>query len=60
MSTKVLICACVGTFTKGTIHTTAIIHFKILALRTKYLKGLVIRMDHSNIKKINLILSLML
>ena len=37
-----------------------IIHFKILTLRTKCLDRLVIRMDHSNIKKINLMLNLML
>ena len=56
---KVLACVCVSAFTEGIIHTT-IIHFKILTLRTMCLKGLVIRIDHSNIKKINLMLNLML
>ena len=49
----------VSALTERIIHTT-IIHYKILKLRTKSLKGLVNRMDHSNIKKINLILNLML
>ena len=48
---KVLACVCVSAFTEGIIHTT-IINFKILTLRTNCLKGLVIRMDHSNIKKL--------
>ena len=56
---KVLTYVCVSTFTEGIMHTT-VIHFKILTLRTKCLKGLVIRMDHSKIKKISSILNLML
>ena len=49
---KVLTYVCVSAFTEGVIHTT-VIHFKILTLGTKCLKGLVIRMDHSNITEIN-------
>ena len=56
---KVFAGVCVSAFTEGIIHT-AIIHLKIVTLRTKCLKGLVIRMDHSNIKKINLMLNLMI
>ena len=56
---KVLACVCVSAFTEGIIHTT-IIHFKVLTLRTKCLKGLVIRMDHSNMNKIISVLNLML
>ena len=59
LSCQLKVLTCVSEFTEGIIHTT-IIHIKILTLRTKCPKELVIRMDHSNIKKINLILNLML
>ena len=50
---KVPVCVLVSAFTEGIIHTTTI-YFKVLTLRTKCLKGLVIRMDHSMVRFKNL------